>query len=667
MADLSKLFVVIGAKTQGFEQGMGKVQKSSQSTMDKIKQNATKIGATMTAVGGVIVGAMGAATKSWADTGEQILLTSQKLGIGTEALSELHYAANQSGVSTETFNMALQRMTRRISEAAVGTGEAQGALEELGLSAKELEALPLDERFKVITESLAGVGNESDRVRLAMKLFDSEGVSLVQMMGDGAEGLDAFAAEARELGIVFSQDDAEGAKAFNDALTKLQGAFGGIAAMIGTTIVPTLTKVVDAFSGIITKVMDITGKIPFFNEVVIGGAAALGILLLALGPLLMLMPGISAVVGMTGLSFAGLAAGIGAAVVAAAPFLLVGAAIAALAYLIYDNWEDIVIFFEWAFNGIWEIVKKYWEWILLIIFPAAGIVALFIKHWEPISAFFTGLWEEVQTIFTDAWDALYKLFVTDPIDRAKAGWNAIKEFFTGLWESVTDIFQNSLDGILIIVTDPVKAVQHIWSEITGFFTGLWDDVKSVFTNALSAIESVGQSVADFFLSAWDNSIGWVIGLFEDLWDAAKNALDWILDKIDTVVNAAREAASWFDWIPGVGGGGGSSGDDSVILEGGGRGDAGGLHPPSGGFAPMGGGSNTDGFRRLNFATGGVVPGPIGSPQLAMVHGGEEVLTPEQRGGVTINMPGMVIREDADIDKIARALNRMMQQSAMVGA
>jgi len=44
-----------------------------------------------------------------------------------------------------------------------------------------------------------------------------------------------------------------------------------------------------------------------------------------------------------------------------------------------------------------------------------------------------------------------------------------------------------------------------------------------------------------------------------------------------------------------------------------------------------------------FASGGIVPGPVGTPQLAVVHGGEEVRTPaQQRGGsaggsVTINV------------------------------
>ncbi len=45
----------------------------------------------------------------------------------------------------------------------------------------------------------------------------------------------------------------------------------------------------------------------------------------------------------------------------------------------------------------------------------------------------------------------------------------------------------------------------------------------------------------------------------------------------------------------------------------------------------------------NYDSGGVVPGNIGQPQLAMVHGGEEILTPEQRGqGNTYIVNGSVL-------------------------
>lgn len=60
--------------------------------------------------------------------------------------------------------------------------------------------------------------------------------------------------------------------------------------------------------------------------------------------------------------------------------------------------------------------------------------------------------------------------------------------------------------------------------------------------------------------------------------------------------------------------------------------------------------NTDFGRKLSnipgFQSGGVVPGPVGQPTLAVVHGGEEIRTPEQRpnGGVTVVIQGNIYGE-----------------------
>lgn len=59
-----------------------------------------------------------------------------------------------------------------------------------------------------------------------------------------------------------------------------------------------------------------------------------------------------------------------------------------------------------------------------------------------------------------------------------------------------------------------------------------------------------------------------------------------------------------------------------------------------------------------FASGGIVPGPVGAPQLAVVHGGERVI-PNGGGGnsITINFNGVVTDPVAVGQEIARMLNR----------
>jgi len=63
-----------------------------------------------------------------------------------------------------------------------------------------------------------------------------------------------------------------------------------------------------------------------------------------------------------------------------------------------------------------------------------------------------------------------------------------------------------------------------------------------------------------------------------------------------------------------------------------------------------------------FATGGVVGGPVGAPQLALVHGGETIRTPQQesgRGPISITFH---IQETNDAEATARAVRRQILET-----
>jgi hypothetical protein len=62
---------------------------------------------------------------------------------------------------------------------------------------------------------------------------------------------------------------------------------------------------------------------------------------------------------------------------------------------------------------------------------------------------------------------------------------------------------------------------------------------------------------------------------------------------------------------------------------------------------------------LGYADGGLVPGPLGAPQLAMVHGGEMILNQSQQqalGSATIN-----IYDARDPSAVARAVDNVLKQ------
>ncbi len=194
---------------------------------------------------GALVGVVGAAgvglliKQSIAAT-DSLAKTANKIGTTTDQLSKLQYAGELSGLSIEQTNMSLQRFARRASEAAKGTGEAQGALRELGLDARTLSRQPLSNAMLDLSDAFAQVESGTDQLRLAFKLFDSEGAGMINMLNKGSHALIAMYSEARTLGVVMSRQVAQNVERTSDAFTKLQFLFRGVRDQIVGALAPAL-------------------------------------------------------------------------------------------------------------------------------------------------------------------------------------------------------------------------------------------------------------------------------------------------------------------------------------------------------------------------------------------------------------------------------------------
>lgn len=169
---------------------------------------------------------------------DDLAKTADKLGVPVQGLQNMRQAAKLTGVETNKLDMGIQRMVRRISEAAHGTGEAKDALAELNLDARKLNELAPDQQFREIAKAMEGVTNQGDRVRLAMRLFDSEGVALVNTLALGAEGLDQVSQELDELGAHITRLDAAKIEEANDQFTRGSEAIGAFSRNIAIEAAP---------------------------------------------------------------------------------------------------------------------------------------------------------------------------------------------------------------------------------------------------------------------------------------------------------------------------------------------------------------------------------------------------------------------------------------------
>lgn len=192
-------------------------------------------------------GAFGLVVRSSLNATDALGKTARKIGTTAGDLAKLRYAADLTGVSTQTMDMALQRFTRRTAEAARGTGEAKGALRELEIDARQLLKLPLAEQMTVLADAFEGVKNPADKVRIAMKLFDSEGVALVNTLGLGKDALIEMMGEAEGLGIVLSQEAVQGVEDANDSITRLRTLIRGFRDQTIAKLAPALQTVIDKF------------------------------------------------------------------------------------------------------------------------------------------------------------------------------------------------------------------------------------------------------------------------------------------------------------------------------------------------------------------------------------------------------------------------------------
>ena len=246
------------------------------SAIDKTKKAFSGVTSGLKAVAGAvlnaktaIVGLVGAAgfglliSRSLQAT-DTLTKTANKIGTTTEALGALRYAADLTGVSTQTMDMALQRFTRRTAEAAQGMGEAKGAIKELGINAQELNRMPLDERMIVLADAFQDVKSESDRLRLAFKLFDSEGAALVNTLSQGSDGLKEMLGEAKALGLTMSSSAAKGVEDTVDALTKLQSLFKGVTDQTVAAFAPAIEMVVERFTAFLQRSIEAKGGIEAF-------------------------------------------------------------------------------------------------------------------------------------------------------------------------------------------------------------------------------------------------------------------------------------------------------------------------------------------------------------------------------------------------------------------
>ena len=485
------------ASTQGIRAGRAFVElfaddsklvrglRAAEKKLKAFGEGVRSLGLKVTGIGAAIGAPLAASARLFVGMGDSVAKMAVRTGLSVEALSELQYAAGQSGVEIGELESGIRRMQRTIVDAERGLSTAIDGLADLGLSAADFEGLggSPERQFKLLAEAVSRVEDPTRRAALAMTIFGRSGTALLPLFASGARGIEALQAEARRLGLTMSGEDARADEALGDAFDRLWSVIRMGVFHIGAALAPALQKIADTVA---TNAVTLAYWIKANREVIVTVAKVAAAVVAAGATLVGLGAAISGVGYVLG-ALASVAVAVGAALKALAgviAFLVspIGAVIAAAAalgaYLGYATGVggSAVAWLGERFNDLKQIALAALGGIADAL--AAGDIALAARI----------LW----LTLTLAWQA--------GVDQLNRVWLGFKTAFL-------KVASEAFYGALAAMEIATHGLEVAWIETTAFLSKTW------------------TSFTAGFQKAWGDAVNWTTkrllelqGLFDDTFD-----------------------------------------------------------------------------------------------------------------------------------------------------
>ena len=260
MAVIGSLVANLGMNTARFDAGIQKAQGSMNRFSRKASRSFNRMNKSLGMLGGRIaaLGAIGfgALVKNSLDTADAMQKLSIKTGTSVEALSQLKFAGEQSGVEFKTLAKSMEKMTNAVAEAKAGVSTYAIAFNALGVNVEGLAKLKPEQQVEVLADAFSQVTDQTDKTAIAMDIFGARGTQMLQMFKDGSGGIRELRTEAHNLGITLSQDAANGAADANDAINRAKSAMSAMALESTVNLAPAIENLANDLSDLIPRAVN---------------------------------------------------------------------------------------------------------------------------------------------------------------------------------------------------------------------------------------------------------------------------------------------------------------------------------------------------------------------------------------------------------------------------
>jgi hypothetical protein len=230
------------------KRGFGRLSREMEAANARLAAFARRARVAMAAATVALAAAGSAMIRSGLQTVDAQAKLAQSLDTTVASVQTLERAGELAGVSMSGIEQATKDLTRRLSQAAAGTGPAADALDRLGLSANDLITLPLDQRVGAINAAIESFVPAAERAAVAGQLFGEEG-SIAMSRIDSAT-LRQATQDVRDFGVVVSDQDAARIERTNDAISRLGLIWRGLSNQLAVAAAPALESVAGAMAAV---------------------------------------------------------------------------------------------------------------------------------------------------------------------------------------------------------------------------------------------------------------------------------------------------------------------------------------------------------------------------------------------------------------------------------
>lgn len=455
-------------------------------------------------------------------------LTVPIVAVSTAAIkfgSDLEESANKVDVVFGSMSQSVREFAQSSLEAyAISEGKALEMAGDYGAMATSM-GMSQQEAAKLATEMVGLAGDmasfHNKSIEIAQNslkgVFTGETESLKQFgVAMTQTNLEDFAARQgkvydkmsqadkvmlRYQYLLESQRDAIGdagrtMDGFAGSTRKLQGAFEEAAAALGQALIPLVTPLVTALTRLLQIFANLPAPIQKFIAVVLLIVAAIGPIILIIGSLMTALGGIITQAPIIGAAFMSmipaiqsLAAAFGELTLAAAPWLVLAAAIVAAGYLIYANWDSI----SDAASSMAESVRNAFDRLMDINdqlkSKVHGIVSSIIDAFKSLPS-------KIAEAIRDAIKSIKDTFEQMVKEAKQSGQHMIEGFVDGIKEKVGKVV-DAVKNVAKTVQDflgfsrPDKGPLHEYEEwMPHFMQGLAQGInrnKGYVTKAINSL------------------------------------------------------------------------------------------------------------------------------------------------------------------------------------